>query len=117
MRFISKTFHAYLDYPVALALIGLPVLLGLGPVAAMLSVATGVAALILTALTDHRTGLLRVLPFSLHLAVDGLVGALFVMAPVIFGFHGLDAAYVLTMGVAVLLVVASHRPENALANA
>lgn len=30
MRFITKEIHAFLDYPVALALIGLPFLLGLG---------------------------------------------------------------------------------------
>ena len=30
MRFVTKTIHAWLDYPVALALIALPFLLGLG---------------------------------------------------------------------------------------
>ena len=30
MRFVTKTIHAWLDYPVALTLIALPFLLGLG---------------------------------------------------------------------------------------
>ena len=30
LRFVTRTIHAYLDYPVALALMGLPFLLGLG---------------------------------------------------------------------------------------
>ncbi len=30
MRFVTKTIHAWLDYPVAVALIALPFLLGLG---------------------------------------------------------------------------------------
>jgi hypothetical protein len=30
IRFVTRKIHAYLDYPVAFALIGLPFLLGLG---------------------------------------------------------------------------------------
>ena len=30
IRFVTRTVHAYLDYPVALALMGMPVVLGLG---------------------------------------------------------------------------------------
>lgn len=30
MKFITKTIHAYLDYPVAVALMALPFILGLG---------------------------------------------------------------------------------------
>ncbi|KIC20311.1 hypothetical protein RA23_21815, partial [Leisingera sp. ANG-S3] len=50
-RFVTRTIHAYLDYPVAIALMGLPFLLGLGesnPLALWLSVATGIAAFALT---------------------------------------------------------------------
>lgn len=83
MRFITKSIHAHLDYPVAIALIGLPVMLGLGassPLAFWLSVVTGVAAFGLTVLTDHQFGLIKVLPYKLHLTVDGLVGAVFLLA-------------------------------------
>ena len=106
-RFVTKTIHAYIDYPVAFSLVATPFLLGLGgsnPAALWLSVATGVAAFILTLLTDHKTGLFRVLPYSLHLAVDRLVGAVFVVAPFALAFHGLDAWYYWANGVAVLLV-------------
>ena len=51
-RFLPKSIHAYLiDDPIAL----------------WLSVATGVAALLLAALTYHPTGLIRVIPYWLHL--------------------------------------------------
>ncbi len=118
MKFITKQIHAYLDYPVALALIGLPFLLGLGtsnPLAFQLSVATGVAALILTILTDHQTGLIRVVSYRLHLIVDFLVGVVFVLAPFIFSFEGLDALFYWINGAAVLLVVSMHKPEVATA--
>ncbi len=120
-RFITKTIHAYLDYPVALGLMAMPFLFGLGadnPLALWLSVATGIAAFtltiltILTILTDHHLGVVRVLPYSLHLAVDGLVGVAFVAAPIILGFVGADFWYYMGLGVAVLAVVGLHQPED-----
>lgn len=84
-RFIARTIHSYLDYPVALGLLIMPTLLGLGlsiPLAFWLSVITGLAALGLTLVTDHQTGVIRVLPYSLHLAVDFLVGATFIVGTV-----------------------------------
>ena len=95
-RFVTRTVHAYLDYPVAIALISLPFVLGLGaanPMAKWLSVATGVAAFVLTVFTDHKLGVFRVLPYAFHLSVDFLVGLAFVAAPSIFGFSGIDAMY------------------------
>ncbi|MFN3151586.1 hypothetical protein [Bremerella sp.] len=115
-RFVTKTIHAYLDYPVAAALMGLPFVLGLGssnPLALWLSVGTGVAALLLTILTDHKTGLIRVLPYSVHLTVDALVGVVFILAPFVLGFTGIDAAFYWINAVAVLTVVSLHKPEEA----
>lgn len=112
-RFVTKTVHAYLDYPVAALLMGAPFLLGLGatnPTARWLSVGTGVAALLLTVLTNHRLGLIRVLPYPLHVAVDALVGATFLIAPFALGFSGPDAWYYWANGAAVVTVVALHKP-------
>ncbi|MEM7212697.1 MAG: hypothetical protein AAF479_12535 [Pseudomonadota bacterium] len=117
MRFVTRNIHAWLDYPVAAALIILPIVLGLGessPIALWLSVATGFAALVLTILTDHELGLIRVLPYKLHLLVDGAVGVVFVLAPLVLGFSGLDAAYYWLNGLAVLFVVGLHKPEDEL---
>ncbi|MFS4492632.1 hypothetical protein [Maribacter sp. 2308TA10-17] len=116
MKFITKRIHAFLDYPVALALIALPFLLGLGssnPLALQLSVATGIAALVLTFLTDHHLGALKVIPYKVHLAVDFLVAIVFILAPFIFSFEGMDAYYYWINGIAVLIVVSLHKPEIA----
>ncbi|MBQ4823191.1 hypothetical protein J4729_01285 [Leisingera sp. HS039] len=116
LRFVTRTIHAYLDYPVAIALMGLPLLLGLGdsnPLALWLSVATGIAAFVLTVLTDHHLGLIRVLPYKLHLTVDLIVGLTFLAAPFLFGFAGLDAAFYLLNGAAVLAVISLSAPEGA----
>lgn len=114
MRFITKKMHSFLDYPVAFALIGLPFLLGLGasnPLALYLSVATGVAALLLTLMTDHQTGLLPIVPYKFHLMVDFAVAVVFLFAPFIFSFEGIDALFYWINGAAVLTVVGLHKPE------
>ncbi|HNR17139.1 MAG TPA: hypothetical protein PKG90_10790 [Chitinophagaceae bacterium] len=116
MKFITKQIHAYLDYPVALALMALPFLLKLGnstPIAFYLSIVVGVAALILTVLTDHQLGVIRIIPYRIHLIVDALVGITFVVAPFLFNFQGTDALYYWINGTAVLIVVGLHKPETA----
>lgn len=116
IRIVTKTIHAYLDYPVAVGLMALPFLFGLGadnPIAFWLSVVTGVAAFGLTVLTNHHLGLFRVLPYSLHLAVDGMVGVIFVVAPFLLGFAGIDFWYYAVLGATVLCVVGLHQPEDA----
>ncbi len=116
MKFVTKRIHAFLDYPVAIALIVLPFLLGLGssnPLALQLSVVTGIAALILTILTDHHLGLVKVVSYKMHLIVDFLVAIVFIIAPFIFSFKGLDASYYWMNGIAVLAVVSLHKSEEA----
>ncbi|XAL98202.1 hypothetical protein OT109_11395 [Phycisphaeraceae bacterium D3-23] len=113
-RFVTKKIHAFLDYPVAVVLLAAPFLLGLGGshvLALWLSVVVGAAALVLTLLTDHMLGVVRVLPYTLHIAVDAAVGVTFVTAPFLLGFEGLDLVYYLANGAAVLTVVSLHKPE------
>jgi hypothetical protein len=106
-RFITKSMHAYLiDYPVAVVLLAAPFVLKLGqsgPIAMWLSVVVGAAALVLPILTDHPTGLVRIIPYWLHLWVDRAVGVVFAIAPFAFEFVGLDAWYYWVLAAAVLL--------------
>jgi hypothetical protein len=107
--------HASLDYPVAISLVALPFILGLGtshPLAKWLAVITGVAAAILTFFTDHKTGVIRIVPYPIHLAVDSLVGIVFLVAPFALGFTGLDAWYYWANGAAVLVVISLQKPEG-----
>lgn len=116
MKFITKRIHAFLDYPVAVALIALPFLLGLGssnPIALYLSVATGVAAFILTLLTDHHLGVIRIIPYKIHLIVDFIVAIVFVLAPFVLSFEGIDAYYYWVNGISVFTVVSLHKTEVA----
>jgi hypothetical protein len=120
MRFITKKIHAYLDYPVAVPLMILPFVLGMGssnPLALKLSVATGITAFILTLLTDHHLGVFRIIPYKGHLIVDALVGIVFAAAPLVFSFKGVDAYYYWINGAAILTVVSLHTPEVAISAA
>ena len=116
-RFITKDIHALLDYPVAFMLMGAPFILGLGEshlAAKWLAVGTGVAALILTLLTDHKLGVIRILPYWFHVLVDGMVGAVFLAAPFVFSFTGIDAWFYWLNALAVLTVVTLNKstPEQ-----
>ena len=114
-RFVTKNIHAFLDYPVAIALVGAPFVLGLGesaPVAKWLSVGTGIAALTLTIFTNHRLGLIRVLPYWFHVLVDGMVGVTFVIAPLALDFKGVDAWFYWANAAAVLMVVILSKPSS-----
>ncbi len=115
MRFVTKRIHAFLDYPVAIALIVLPFLLGLGnsnPLALQLSIATGIAAFILTLLTDHHLGVFRVVSYKIHLIVDFMVAIVFIITPFVFSFEGIDAFYYWINGAVVLSVVSMHNPQT-----
>jgi len=114
--FITQSMHAYLDNPVALGLIIMPFLLGIGqtnPLAFWLSIVTGIAAFALTFLADHHLGVVKVLPFKFHLFVDMMVGFVFVIVPFVLGVSGLDAAYYWVLGATVLVVVSLSAPEEA----
>jgi hypothetical protein len=108
-RFIKKSIHTDLiDYPVAIVFMVAPFLLKLGkssPVALWLSVATRVTALLLPALTEHPTGLFRVVRCWLHLWADRALGVVSITAPSAFHFTGLYAWYYWVLAAAVLLTI------------
>ena len=113
-RFVTKQIHAYLDYPVAIALMVLPFVLGLGasnPLALVIAPVVGITAFLLTVFTDHQLGMVRLLPYRFHLAVDLAVGVVFLILPFALGFSGLDAAFYWINGAAVVAVIALSKPE------
>ncbi len=47
----------------------------------------------------------------MHLIVDFIVAIVFILAPFIFSFEGIDAYYYWINGIAVLSVVSLHKSE------
>jgi hypothetical protein len=115
MRFVTKKMHAYLDYPLAAALIILPFVLKLGKcdlLALTLSIEAGVAFLILTLFTDHQLGVYRIIPYKVHLVIDAIVGIVFIIAPFLFTFQRRDAWYYWVIGGSVLTAVSLNKAEK-----
>jgi hypothetical protein len=88
MQIIPRFVHGILDYVVGLLLISAPWLLGFADqtAATYVPVALGVGALLYSVLTNYELGLVRVLPFGVHLVLDFMSGALLAASPWLFGF-------------------------------
>ena len=88
MKIIPRNVHGILDYVVGLLLIAAPWLLGFsdsGP-ATTVPVALGAGALLYSLLTNYELGLIRVIPFNVHLVLDFMSGAFLAASPWLLGF-------------------------------
>ncbi|GAB3526597.1 SPW repeat protein [Pontibacter brevis] len=88
MRFIPTRFHGILDYVVGLVLIISPWLFGFSDVAyaTWTIVAAGIAALVMTVLTDFEVGIVHKIPMQTHLMIDFGMGVILALSPWMFGF-------------------------------
>lgn len=115
LRFISPDMHGVVDYAAGAGLMAMPFILGLGKssdMALWLSVATGAAVWGVSALTDYKLAMRRTIPFDGHLAIDLGAASLFMAAPFLFHFEGLDAHYYWINAAVVYLVVAMTASTN-----
>lgn len=69
------------------------------------SVAVGVALLVLGLLSRGRVGVAQVLPTRLHAAIDYVLGVALIVAPFPFGYTDVDAALLSSVVSGLLLVV------------
>ena len=118
IQFVSPTLHGVLDYAAGGALILVPALTGFpdtAPLALGISVAFGAVLITYSLLTDYAYGVLPMVSYRGHLALDLSAAASFLGLPFLFGFEGLVAAYFWANAAAVTLVVAvSSRPSSLL---
>lgn len=88
MKIISVTAHAVLDYAVGLLLLALPFVMGWESDALQSRVLfiLGALTIVYSLLTRYRMGVLRVIPFRVHLIIDVLSGIFLVASPWLLGF-------------------------------
>ena len=88
MQFIPTRVHGVLDYLVGLLLIVAPWLFGFADnsAATYVPVVLGIGALLYSVMTRYELGLIRVLPMTVHLAMDIASGVLLAASPWLFGF-------------------------------
>src|SRR5215212_11609328 len=91
MRFLSTRVHGVMDYIMGILLLASPYLFGFatGGVKQWLPMILGLAMLGMSLLTRYEWGAVYVIPMSVHLAIDGLSGALLAVSPWLFGFAGI----------------------------
>ena len=88
MKIIPRNIHAILDYIVGVALIAAPWSLGFADysMATYVPVVLGIGTLFYSLLTNYEAGLVRLIPFRIHLTLDVLSGLLLAASPWLFGF-------------------------------
>jgi hypothetical protein len=117
---IPAVVHGALEYLAAGLLIAAPFLFGFDSDAATAaSIVVGVAVLVITASTESRTGLAKVIPVAIHAVLDLVLAVFLIAAPFLFGFSDETnaTAFFIVLGVVHLLLTIGTRflPERAAA--
>lgn len=88
MRFISRRFHAVLDYIIGIALLAAPWLFNFDEIEAAKwsAIAVGALILIMSFMTDYEGGGKKVISMGTHLTMDVLAGLFLAASPWLFGF-------------------------------
>jgi hypothetical protein len=88
MRIIPTRIHAMTDYLMGILLIASPFLFGFadGGVGQWLPIILGIGVIAYSLVTRYEYSVAGLISMPVHLALDGLGGALLVLAPWLFGF-------------------------------
>lgn len=120
MKFLTPALHGIGDYAAAAVLIIAPFVLDLAAQSALahwFSVGGGAGLVLYSLLTDYRFGAAKVLPFDIHLLLDGIAAAAFLALPFALGLDGIARLYFLVMGGGVVLVVAVSQRNHVIDSA
>ncbi len=82
---ISRPLHGFTDYSYIPLVAALPLLVGFGGTAALLCRVFSGTILLSSIFTRSEWGLLRIMPYKVHLIIDFLVGVLALISPWLFG--------------------------------
>jgi hypothetical protein len=112
---IPPLVHGILDYPLAVVLIVLPLVLDFDDTAAKwIAFGLGIGAAVLAVGTAWRTGIVRVIPPLLHGYTDLTVTVALIVLPFIVGFssHTTALVFYLIVGGGALLAILATRFES-----
>ena len=121
MKFITPDLHGVLDYSAALALIVAPFILGLESHSVLVhwfSIVAGVGLIGYSLLTDYGPSIKGVFSYRMHLILDSVASAAFLILAFVHQGTLLSTVYCLVMGGGVIAVIAfSKQPEASLSEA
>jgi hypothetical protein len=120
MKVLSPRVHGVLDYASAALFLLAPTLFGFDGLPATLARALGVAYALFSLATAYPLGVVRAIPFPVHVAFDFVLGVFLLAAPWLLGFSDNDAArnFYLAMGgvsVVVPLLTDARRADHEVA--
>ncbi len=88
---ISLKTHNVADYVIGVVLVVCPFLFNFAHVsaAANLFMIGGTALIVYSLVTNYHYSIAKVVPLGAHMALDALLGVLFILAPALFGYRDL----------------------------
>jgi hypothetical protein len=105
MKILSPRVHGYLDYGVVAMLLLAPSLFGFAGTPATICYVLAVVQAAMTLLTAFPLGLAKIIPFSIHGAVEALTSVFLLASPWLFDFAHVLAARNFFIASAVMLGV------------
>ncbi|NGP16313.1 SPW repeat domain-containing protein [Devosia aurantiaca] len=114
---MSSRVHGIIDYLVAAVLLLAPYLFGFadGGPAQMVPTVSAIAIIIVSLITRYELSVAKLIPYSIHLVLDVLVGLVLLVSPWLFNFADQIWWPHVLVGVLSFIVVAlswSGRPAN-----
>lgn len=117
MKILSPRVHGFLDYGVVALLLLAPSLFGFAGVPATICYVLAVTQAAMSLLTAYPLGLAKILPFSIHGAIEALTSVFVLASPWIFGFAENYAArnffIASAVGLGVVWLVTDYRSSYA----
>lgn len=117
MKILTPRVHGYLDFIVVVLFALAPTLFGFTGVPAMLSYILAAVHLALTLLTAFPAGIVKLVPFTIHGAIELLVSIVLVIVPWVLGFTTQPAAKTFYVAAGVLVFVVYLMTDYKAANA
>jgi hypothetical protein len=112
---IPKFYHGILDYLSGLLLLLAPNLLGfseVGGTGAWLPRVLGLLIVLQAMMTDYELGLMKIVPISMHLMADYVVGIFMLLSPFLFGFYNDSrAATILMIAMGLIALAAAYMTQ------
>lgn len=109
IRFITPTLHGALDYAAAVGLIVLPVLLSLEQHSLFVywfSIIAGFGLTAYSLLTDYELSVAGVFSYKMHLILDSVASAAFILVALLHQGDAFSMIYSLVMAAGVIVVIA-----------
>jgi hypothetical protein len=105
MKVLSPRAHGVVDYSSAALFVLAPTLFGFGGTPATLARALGIGYALFSLVTAYPLGVVRAVPFPVHVAFDWVLGILLLGAPWLLGFAENETARNFFVGMGVVSVV------------